>query len=246
MASVEESVYYADIGGNIIFETSDLFSLTSRLFFEGQNITRDNFVSLSKRVQSDFLDKMVMVSMNLDGIRNSFGDMSAMAKSWAGMTALCSLVSATLSLYIVTAICMNQELKKWQFYPLALISTIDFMTSMFAIPFILFDVHIASSIGPNYEYYDDNDDILVAHASISYNVNDYFFFDVFSIVYKALLNVDDTIKHHPFVFRELFPQQIHTSHGFLDPCRVAKLVTKGPQSLVHIVLVAESLRMPLT
>ena len=86
MASVEESVYYADIGGNIIFETSDLFSLTSRLFFEGQNITRDNFVSLSKRVQSDFLDKMVMVSMNLDGIRNSFGDMSAMAKSWAGMT----------------------------------------------------------------------------------------------------------------------------------------------------------------
>ena len=127
---------------------------------------------------------------------------------------------------------MNQELKKWQFYPLALISTIDFMTSMFAIPFILFDVHIASSIGPNYEYYDDNDDILVAHASISYNVNDYFFFDVFSIVYKALLNVDDTIKHHPFVFRELFPQQIHTSHGFLGNKNFKTICSFAGQGLV--------------
>ena len=119
---------------------------------------------------------------------------------------------------------MNQELRQWQFYPLALISIVDFMTSMFAIPFILFDVHIASSIGPNYGYYDDNDDILVAHSSISYNVNDYFFFDVFSIVYRALVNVDDTIKHHPFVFRELFPLTVPQNQNFKTDCIIMKFI----------------------
>ena len=101
---------------------------------------------------------------------------------------------AFISFCILTAILANDELRKITMYPIALLSSIDFITNLYAIPMIQFEIHLG-----RYDLHvNDNNFPYKQFVNAIYESRD-LFFDLFDKPYKLMLTLGYLFGNHLFI-----------------------------------------------
>ena len=103
------------------------------------------------------------------------------------MKAFLAVVTAILSLLVFLAIVLNEELRKWEFYPIAVLSLVDFTTAFFAYPLVEFDNFLAHHHTDDLDnYFTENDLDEYIDRKVQ---NDPLFFEALTEPYKILLKL---------------------------------------------------------
>ena len=103
------------------------------------------------------------------------------------MKVFLAVVSAILSLLVFLAIVLNEELRKWEFYPIAVLSLVDFTTALFAYPLVQFDNFLARQHADGLDKYFTQNDL---GEYIDKKVqNDPLLFEALTEPYKILLKL---------------------------------------------------------